>query len=168
MTTLVIGFALGILSMVVQSWWAQWQNDRRTRRRIARALIPDLRDARGSILGMGGCNKWDSVEMPATKWAEHQTALSEAIRKPEEWVTISGVFDEVGCFAEEAERHEWPAELSDTDAKRLHDLHEDVRRALDILHRYAGVPEPPKRLRQIQRRARRRERLRALRSLKSA
>jgi hypothetical protein len=64
MTTLVIGFALGILSSAlgilgfgVQSWWAERQKDRRTRRKIARAVIPDLQDVSMAIMGMGCTNK---------------------------------------------------------------------------------------------------------------
>jgi hypothetical protein len=155
MTTLLIAilsFALGILS----TWWARRQKDRRTLRKIARALIPDLKDVCGSILLMGGSNKWDSVEMPATPhWGEHEAALSEII-EPKAWITISGVFDEVRYFAEEAKRHEWPEELCQTDSERLEDLYQDTRRALYVLHGYAGVPKPPKPLRRMRRRERRR------------
>ena len=163
MTTLVIGFALGILSMAVKSWWADRLRDGRTKRRIARALIPELQEIGYSIWGLGDPIKWDSIEFPPHNWRNHRDALAEAVTKPKEWLTISGVFEEVEAIAEEAERHEWPEELDDFEARRLEDLYQNVRWALDVLHRYAGAPKPPHGARRLRRRYRLRERLRSMR-----
>lgn len=163
MTTLVIGFALGILSMALRSWWTERRADRRTRRKIARALIPELKEICGSMMCLGDPIKWDSVEFPPHNWSKYRDELAEADVKPKDWVTISGVFEEVRDMAEEATRHQWSDELDDYEAQRLQDLYDDVRRALNVLHRYAGVPKSPRRVRRLRRRHRIRERLRSLR-----
>jgi hypothetical protein len=163
MTTLLIGFALGILSMAVKSWWADRLRDRRTRRRIARALIPEMQEISYSIWGLGRPIKWDSIEFPPHNWPKHHDELAEAITNPKEWLAISGVFEEVEAIAEAAEQYEWPDELDDFDTRRVEDLYDSVRRALDVLHDYAGVHKPPRRVRSLRRRERLRQRLRSLR-----
>lgn len=163
MTTLVIGFALGILSMAVKSWWADRLRGRRTRRRIARALIPELQEIGGSIMCLGDPIKWDSIEFLPHNWSEYRDDLAEAVTKPKDWLAISGVFEEVEAIAEEAKRYQWPQELDDFEARRIDDLHQSIRRALDVLHGYAGVPKPPRRVRRLRRRERLRQRLRSLR-----
>jgi hypothetical protein len=158
MTMLVVGllsFALGLLSAVL----GERRRDRRMRRRIARALIPDLLEVSGSMLFMNGSKKWDSVEMPPTKWDEYRDALGEAVKKPREWFTISSVFEGVRELGEEAERHEWPEEIDPIWMQGLEDLYQSIGRAVDLLHRYAGVLKPPGRVRRL----RLRQRLRSLR-----
>lgn len=167
MTPLVIGFVGfvgGILTTIIAGWWNDKLRNRRTRRRIARILIPDLKNLNGEMIFMGGPPvKWDSIVFAPTNWAKCHDALAEAITVPSHWLTISSVFEALHDFAEDAKGHQWPEELDDLDEQRLEDLYQSVSRALDLLHRYAGVPKPPRRVRRQRRRHRIRERLRSLR-----
>jgi hypothetical protein len=157
MSTLVIGFALGVISMLVQSWWTDAVRDRRTRRRIARVLIPELRELSGNVMFLRTASKWDEFEFPPTSWAEHRTHLAEAARAAD-WPTIERAFDGVEEFEQEAKRHQWPEEIDPLWRDGLADTYQEIRKALLILHRYAGTSKPPRRVRRI----RRRERFRAV------
>lgn len=164
MTAVIISYAAGILTTIIGVWLTHTIRDRRTRRMIARILIPDLKNLNGAMIFMGGPPvKWDSVEFPPTHWAKWREALAEAITDPKDWLTISSVFEGVQDLAEETKHHEWPEELDDLDQQHLEDLYQGASRALDVLHRYAGVPKPPRRVRRLRRRQRMRERLRSLR-----
>src|SRR4051794_30518465 len=110
-----VSFALGCVSFMLKSRWEERRADRRTRRMIARALIPDLIAIRCSMIGVGNPIKWDSVEFPPNEWPKYRDDLAEAISVPAEWATISGAFEEVGDIPEEATRHYWSEQLDELD-----------------------------------------------------
>ncbi len=117
------------------------------------------------MMGLGNPIKWDSIEFPEHEWLTYRDELAGAARKPKDWATVSGVFDQMEYISQEAERYEWPAELTDFDVECLEALYQETDRALKVLHGYAGTAKPPRRVRRIRRRLAFRQRLRSLRKV---